>query len=121
MRKSFKHKCLNFSEEKFTEKYENLGSQIRKGIYDGVGEESTLLRGQYDDPESGVDPYFSFRHPDAGVDKFERAVLHKKQADSLRSTSTQAAQMAASDVSAATSVEPAAATVPQSNIMQNNE
>lgn len=109
MRKSFKHNCLNVSEVKFTEKYENLGSQIRKGIYDGIGEESPLLRGQYDAPEDGQDPYFTFRHPDAGADKFERAVLHKKQAEALRSSSTQAAQVASASEPAATTVEPIAA------------
>lgn len=121
MRKSFKTIDLNSSEIQFPETYENLGSQIRKGIYEGIGEESPLLRGQYDAPEDGLDPYFSFRHPDAGADRFERAVLHKKQAEALRSSSPQGAQVATASEPPATPVEPTSAPAPQSNNIQNNE
>lgn len=93
------------------EVYENIGSRIRKGIYDGIGEDSPLLRGQFDEADSSPDPLFQFRHPDIGVDKFERAVMHRRaQVDSLRSTSAQAVQSTATppavEPSAPASVSP---------------
>lgn len=86
--------------------YESLGSKIRKGIYEGIGDEGSLLRGIYDDEMGSTDPLFRFRDSSVGVDKFDRATIQKRSVDNLRASAAMGAAASASEPAAPVSAPP---------------
>lgn len=105
-RNPIKSKCVNRKVRRPLALYESLGAKIRKGIYEGIGEEGSLLRGVYDEEIGSTDPLFRFRDRSVGVDKFDRAVVQQRSADSLRATAAMGASSAPSEPAATPSVTP---------------